>query len=110
MYSARSRKMKARRAILCVICCMAISPLAALAQTAHRATLSLDGTWDVEDSVSADQVPSAYHHTVSVPGLAHSAKPAIADVDQYRPVNCFRTSCGRAGSARQITTSWATRV
>ena len=76
--------MKARRAILCVICCMAISPLAALAQTAHRATLSLDGTWDVEDSVSADQVPSAYHHTVSVPGLAHSAKPAIADVDQYQ--------------------------
>ena len=28
-------------------------------------------------------MPKAYHHKVPVPGLAHSAIPAFADVDQY---------------------------
>ncbi|HEV2488114.1 MAG TPA: glycoside hydrolase family 2 TIM barrel-domain containing protein [Terracidiphilus sp.] len=76
--------MKALRSILCVICCIVVWPLATRAQTAHRTTLSLDGTWDVADTVGGDQVPSAYHHTAPVPGLAHSAVPAFADVDQYQ--------------------------
>jgi hypothetical protein len=76
--------MNVRRAILWVICCIAIWPFAAGAQTAHRATLSLDGTWDVEDSIGTDQIPAAYHHTASVSGLTHSAVPAFADVDQYQ--------------------------
>jgi hypothetical protein len=28
----------------------------------HRTTLSLDGQWDVEDSVSADAIPTKYGH------------------------------------------------
>ena len=77
--------MKARSAIFCVIfCCTAIWPLTAQVQAAHRGTLSLDGTWDVEDSVAADRIPVTYHHTAPVPGLAHSAVPAFADVDQYQ--------------------------
>ncbi len=63
---------------------MAICSLAAGAQTTHRTTLSLDGQWDVEDSVGANQMPAAYHHTAPVPGLAHSAVPAFPDVDQYQ--------------------------
>jgi hypothetical protein len=51
---------------------------------AHRTTLSLDGKWDVEDSVGANEMPKTYGHTVPVPGLTHSAVPAFADVDQYK--------------------------
>lgn len=65
-------------------CCMVIFSLAAVAQKAHRVTLSLDGQWEVEDSVGADQMPAAWHHTVPVPGLTHSAVPAFPDVDQYQ--------------------------
>jgi hypothetical protein len=65
-------------------CTMAIFSLSAGAQTTHRATLSLDGQWDVEDSVGANEMPAAYHHTAPVPGLAHSAVPAFPDVDQYQ--------------------------
>jgi len=63
---------------------MAFCSLTASGQAAHRVTLSLDGTWDVEDSVAADALPAAYRHTVPVPGLTHSAAPAFADVDQYQ--------------------------
>ena len=55
-----------------------------LAQTAGRSTVSLNGTWDVEDSVAADVLPARYTHTVPVPGLAHSAVPAFVDVDQFQ--------------------------
>ncbi len=77
--------MNLRRTILWLMCCgMAICSLSAVAQTAHRTTLSLDGQWDVEDSVGANEMPAAYHHTAPVPGLAHSAVPAFPDVDQYQ--------------------------
>src|ERR1035441_8969894 len=67
-----------------ICCCMAICSLAAGAQTTHRTTLSLDGQWDVEDSVGASDMPATWHHTAPVPGLAHSALPAFPDVDQYQ--------------------------
>jgi len=77
--------MKARPTVLLLLCCgWVISALAAGALQAQRTTLSLDGNWDVEDSVVGDQIPSAYHHTAPVPGLAHSAVPSFADVDQYQ--------------------------
>ena len=56
----------------------------ALADTAHRTTLSLDGQWDVEESIQADAMPTAYHHSAPVPGLTHSAAPTFPDVDQYQ--------------------------
>jgi beta-galactosidase len=82
--------MNIRIAIQRLICCGAAILLAAsllphaVAQTSHRTTLSLDGQWDVEDSVGADDVPKAYSHKAPVPGLAHSAVPAFPDVDQYQ--------------------------
>jgi len=54
------------------------------APESHRTTLSLNGQWDVEDSINATEIPSAYHHTAPVPGLVHSAVPAFPDVDQYQ--------------------------
>ena len=81
--------MNLQRVIRLLICCaMAIlsgnADLHAATEKTHRTTLSLDGQWDVEDSVSADKIPKAYSHKVPVPGLTHSAIPAFADVDQYQ--------------------------
>ncbi len=50
---------------------------------AERITLSLDGTWDLADSISATQVPVQFSHKGPVPGLVHSATPAFPDVDQF---------------------------
>jgi beta-galactosidase len=48
-----------------------------------RKTLSLNGTWEIEDSVSADVVPNSFAHKVDVPGLIHSSTPAFQDVDDF---------------------------
>jgi hypothetical protein len=63
---------------------MAMVSSCAMAEKAHRTTISLDGKWDVEDSVGANDMPKTYGHTVPVPGLTHSAVPAFTDVDQYQ--------------------------
>ena len=57
--------------------------LAAGAWGGERVTLSLDGEWQIEDSVAADAMPREWHHRVPVPGLAHLAQPGFADVDQF---------------------------
>jgi hypothetical protein len=44
----------------------------------------LDGEWEIQDSVSPNQVPQAFHHTVPVPGLAHLAQPAFPTVDMFQ--------------------------
>ena len=49
-----------------------------------RQTLYLDGEWEIDDSVSPDQLPTAYRHRVPVPGLAHLATPAFPDVDLFQ--------------------------
>ena len=49
-----------------------------------RQTLSLNGEWGIDDSLLADQMPEAFHHRVTVPGLAHTAAPAFPDVDQFQ--------------------------
>lgn len=50
---------------------------------AQRISLPLDGTWEVEDSVGAEDIPREFRHTVPVPALTHSATPAFADVDAF---------------------------
>ena len=64
--------------------CAAGVRLSFAAENSHRTTLSLNGQWDVADSVSSDAMPKEYSHTAPVPGLAHSAVPAFPDVDQYQ--------------------------
>jgi hypothetical protein len=51
---------------------------------AQRVTTSLNGSWTIGDSVEPNVPPDAFDHTVAVPGLVHSAKPAFADVDKYQ--------------------------
>jgi len=53
------------------------------AAAGERTTISLDGDWEIADSVAADALPSAYHHRGPVPGLAHSATPPFPDVDKF---------------------------
>ena len=53
------------------------------ATSAERATISLDGTWRIEESKSGDELPAAFTHTAPVPGLANQAKPAFKNVDAF---------------------------
>jgi len=80
--------MKVKQASLWMICFVAIfsgiGDLSSSGQQAARTTLSLNGSWDVEDSVSPDAMPKVYTHKAPVPGLTHSAVPAFKDVDQYQ--------------------------
>ena len=48
-----------------------------------RTTISLNGTWQIEDSKDVEAIPVAWSHKVPVPGLAHSAEPAFPQVDQF---------------------------
>ena len=50
---------------------------------AQRTTLTLDGEWQIEDSLKPDDIPRHWAHTGPVPGMANLAKPAFKDVDQY---------------------------
>src|SRR5882762_3180622 len=47
-----------------------------------RTTISLNGTWQIEDS-KEEAIPVAWNHKVLVPVLAHSAEPAFPQVDQF---------------------------
>ena len=50
---------------------------------AGRQTLSLDGKWQIEESVSANDRPPAFKHTAPVPGMVNLAQPPFAGVDQF---------------------------
>ncbi len=63
-------------ATLCLGCC-------ANAAQAGRDTVSLDGTWEITDGKTAAELPTAFPHTVPVPGLANLATPAFANVDAF---------------------------
>ena len=60
-------------------------PTHSLAPANHgkRDVLRLNSTWDVEESVSPDEIPASFSHKVQVPGLTHSAMPPFADVDDF---------------------------
>jgi len=48
-----------------------------------RTTLSLDGTWDVGESVAATPMPAEFTHKAPVPGLTNLATPPFEDVDKF---------------------------
>ncbi|MCF7730160.1 MAG: beta galactosidase jelly roll domain-containing protein [Akkermansiaceae bacterium] len=52
-------------------------------QSDGRTTISLNGTWQIAESVSADGIPTVFDHTVVVPGMVNLAKPAFPDVDLF---------------------------
>jgi hypothetical protein len=65
------------------LACFAFQCLFAVAAFADRTSLSLDGVWQIEDSVSATNIPAAFTHTVPVPGMANLAKPAFPNADAF---------------------------
>ena len=82
--------MRALRAILCLFCCsmaavsLSVAGAQAVPETGHRTTLSLNGQWDVAESIGANEILKIYTHKAPVPGLTHAAVPAFPDVDQYQ--------------------------
>jgi beta-galactosidase len=62
---------------------LALSLLLASPVFAERVTLSLNGRWQVADSVAPEPAPRLYPSSVAVPGLVHSATPAFPDVDAF---------------------------
>lgn len=58
-----------------------------LAETARswgaRTTVSLDGTWEIGDSVDPGVPPATFQNTVAVPGLVRTANPPFPEVDHY---------------------------
>jgi beta-galactosidase len=63
--------------------CLPILLLFGSSARAERETLSLDGTWELEDGKSPTELPTAFEHTVPVPGLANLATPPLEDVDRF---------------------------
>jgi len=48
-----------------------------------RTTISMNGTWQITESVASNDIPTAFDHTVVVPGLVNRSKPAFPDVDLF---------------------------
>lgn len=57
--------------------------LQAAKEPTTRTTISLDGTWDVGESVAATPAPSEFAHKAPVPGLANLATPPFENVDKF---------------------------
>jgi len=51
--------------------------------SAERLTVSLDGQWQITDSLAADTPPQDFTHKVPVPGLANLAQPPFEKVDCF---------------------------
>lgn len=66
-----------------------------------RTTLSLNGTWEIEDSISADAIPNSFSHKVDVPGLIHSSTPPFPDVDDFDGGSWIRELRGNETEERQ---------
>jgi beta-galactosidase len=48
-----------------------------------RSVISLDGTWQIDESILPDKRPTSFSHIVPVPGLANLSRPAFRDVDLF---------------------------
>lgn len=76
------------RGILCLRRSLMAVPLTAVVMLntaqAQRQTILLDGTWMIGDSVSPEDMPQNFTHSVPVPGLVHSAEPPFPGVDRFQ--------------------------
>ena len=59
------------------------SVISSAACAAERDTLSLDGRWRIDESVSPTSVPTGFVRTVPVPGLADMAESGFKDVNLF---------------------------
>lgn len=60
-------------------------------QVGNRTIVNLNGIWQVEDSLDAEDMPVNYIHTVPVPGLMSSANPPFEKVGDFE--TRFRQYC-----------------
>ena len=67
----------------CLFVVVAVLLTQSRVRASERASISLDGTWEIEDSRDAEAIPLAWRHHVPVPGLAHLAQPPFAHVDEF---------------------------
>ncbi len=72
-------KIKLHRFVFLPAMLILISP----AVVAGRVTTSLNGIWEVGESVGAEEMPSAFSHTVPVPGLVSLATPPFPDAGRF---------------------------
>jgi len=56
----------------------------------QRTLVSLNGTWEIEESIKPDGIPRKYTHTVAVPGLTNQSHPAFPDVDKFTSIDVLR--------------------
>ncbi|PWT81370.1 MAG: hypothetical protein C5B58_09920, partial [Acidobacteria bacterium] len=67
--------------LLVTMVAIAAQPL--LLRATDRTTISLNGSWEIEDSMDAVGIPVVWNHKAPVPGLAHSADPGFPHVDEF---------------------------
>lgn len=80
-----SRRSVARWRFSLILASLAIATTVLTAQSAgvQRNEIALDGTWQIDESVKADAMPTDFKHRVPVPGLAHLARPPLENVDGF---------------------------
>lgn len=62
----------------------------------QRQVTSLNGQWDVEESVLPDEIPKYFNHRGPVPGMANLCIPAFKDVDAFDGIDYLNNSWVRA--------------
>jgi len=63
---------------------------------AQRIIVSLNGEWEIEDSVLPDDIPNIFEHKVQVPGMVNQALPAFQDVDKFDGLDYLQNGFVRA--------------
>ena len=66
-----------------VLCASVAVGLCGAPASAERITISLDGQWEIADSVQPEAIPERFDRKVPVPGLANLARPPFADIDRF---------------------------
>ncbi|MBC7508992.1 MAG: hypothetical protein H7320_09625 [Ferruginibacter sp.] len=58
---------------------------------------NLNGTWQVEESVEANKMPSKYPYSVQVPGMVNQSTPSFPNVDEFYSKEYFSNSFVKQG-------------
>ena len=69
--------------------------------------MSFDGTWQIEDSLSPNEIPKTFHHSVPVPGLANLSTSSFLEVDLFdsRELILNRVHSGQLPESARTNTS-----
>lgn len=91
---SRREKVLMTTSLVAAAACVATLP--ARAQNTERQTISLDGIWEVADSVSPTDRPAKFDHRAPVPALTHSSTPAFTNVGEFHSLE-YEAIKGLAG-------------